>query len=101
MTYGEFSSNIFRELQSNPVTKDEMKRIFDERYERMCEKKKETISKVVFIKYPTVILENGGECLISEIEGSVQVGVVIDTEAKKVVGNEINVDCPGGVCPIV
>jgi len=55
--------------------------------------------KIIAIKYPTVIMDNGEGFDINQIKGSVRIGCEVDDDLN-VTGNSADPDCVGGACPI-
>lgn len=57
-------------------------------------------TSIIAIFPPRVILANNEAITLKDIEGSVRVGAVIDLDTMKIIGNNVDPDCVGGVCPI-
>ena len=55
---------------------------------------------IVSINAPLVIFDNGDDCEIRELKGTPRVGATVDLVRMAVTGNNVNQDCPGGVCPV-
>ncbi len=55
--------------------------------------------KIDHIQFPYAYLSNGSRVLVKSIKGNVRVGASVNDELV-VIGNNVNVDCINGVCPI-
>lgn len=55
--------------------------------------------KIVAIRPPIAILDNGKDVELKKIKGQPRIGAMLDDEYK-VIGNNVDQDCPGGVCPV-
>lgn len=61
------------------------------------------ITKIDFIQPPFVFTADGKRLVLDKIDGNVRIGSSIEEQENgrwKVVGNNVDPDCVGGVCPI-